>query len=194
MGATWAFIDEYGNPNLEVETPGVRKFYIVVAVILKESALSSVREALEVIRKEHFQTGQLRSKTLGSRRVRCASVLRALSTVDYRFYGLVVDKRSIIRTSGLQWKQSFYKNLCGRAYGKLMKHFPALHVRADRYGDEEFKESFASYIDKHHRLTLFDRGTFDYVPAKDDVAVQLADLMCGLLARCFDPERVKKGT
>jgi len=185
---TWAFIDEYGNPNLEVEKPGVSKFYIVVAVILQEPALASVREALEAVRKEHFQTGQLKSKTLGGRRDRWASVLSALSSVDYRFYGLVVDKRSIIRTSGLQWKQSFYKNLCGRAYGKLMKHFPLLHVRADRYGDEEFKESFAKYIDTHHRLTLFDRGTFDYVPAKDDVAVQLADLMCGLLARCFDPD------
>lgn len=187
---TWAFIDEYGNPNLEVETPGVSKFYIVVAVLLQEPALTDVRAALEAVRGEHFQTGPLKSKTLGSKRDRWASVLSALSSVDYRFYGLVVDKRSIIRNSGLQWKQSFYKNLCGRAYGKLMKHFPSLHVRADRYGDEEFKESFATYLDKHHRLTLFDRGTFDYVPAKDDVAVQLADLMCGLLARCFDPDRM----
>jgi hypothetical protein len=187
---TWAFIDEYGNPNLEVETPGASKFYIVVAVLLQAAALADVRKALETVRREHFQTGPFKSSKLGANRARWISVLTALASVDYRFYGLVVDKRSIIRTSGLQWKQSFYKNLCGRAYGKLMKHFPSLHVRADRYGDEEFKESFAKYIDTHHRLTLFDRGTFDYVPAKDDVAVQLADLMCGLLARCLDPDRM----
>lgn len=187
---TWAFIDEYGNPNLEVETPGVSKFYIVVAVVLQESALAAVRETLEAVRKAHFQTGQLKSKTLGSKRERWVSVLGALASIDYRFYALVVDKRAIIRTSGLQWKQSFYKNLCGRAYGKLMRHFPSLHVRADRYGDTEFKESFAKYIDANHRPTLFDRGTFDYVPAKDDVIVQLADVLCGLLARCFDPDRL----
>ena len=44
---TWAFIDEYGNPNLEVEKPGVSKFYIVVAVLLPEPALYAVRRALE---------------------------------------------------------------------------------------------------------------------------------------------------
>jgi hypothetical protein len=187
---TWAFIDEYGNPNLEVETPGVSKFYIVVAVVLQEPALAAVREALDAVRKDHFQDGQLKSKTLGSKRGRWVSLLAALSSVDYRFYGLVVDKRAIIRASCLQWQRSFYKNLCGRAYGKLMRHFPSLHVRADRYGDEEFKESFAKYINENHRPTLFERGTFEYVPAKDDVLVQLADVMCGLLARCFDPDRL----
>jgi hypothetical protein len=131
-------------------------------VLLDESALGAVRTALETVRKEHFQTGPFKSSKLGSNRPRWVSVLGALTAVDYRFYGLVVDKRAIIRTSGLQWKQSFYKNLCGRAYGKLMRHFPSLHVRADRYGDDEFKQSFARYIEENHSTR-----TVDCVSARD---------------------------
>jgi hypothetical protein len=115
-------------------------------------------------------------------------VLTSVATIPFRFYALVVDKRRLDRAGGLQWKQSFYKHLCGRVYGKLMLAYPALHVRADRYGDEEFKESFGRYIQENHRPTLFDRGTFDFVSAKDDVVIQLADILCGLLARCYDPD------
>jgi Protein of unknown function (DUF3800) len=190
MGAeTWAFIDEYGNPNLAVEVEGASKFYIVAAVILGGETVDAARAALEPIRQARFQTGPMKSRTLGSKRAAWLQLAMSLAAVPFRFYGLVVDKRAIDRNGGLQWKQSFYKFLCGRVYGKLMRAYPALHVRADDYGDEEFKESFGRYIKENHRPTLFDRGTFEFRSAKDDVLVQLADILCGLLARCYDPDR-----
>jgi hypothetical protein len=157
---TWAFIDEYGNPNLDTQIKDVSNFFIVSAVILDATALVDVRAALDVVRRNYFQTGELKSRNLRDNRSRWVSVLSALAPIPFRFAGFVADKRLIDRDSGLQWKQSFYKNLCGRLYGKLMKAYPALRTRADRYGTDEFKQSFAKYIEKNHRPTLFDRGTF----------------------------------
>lgn len=186
---TWAFIDEYGNPNLDTDVKDVSTFFIVTAVILDVSALAEVRAAVEDVRHRFFQTGELKSKNLKDNRARWIGVLSSLAPIPFKFAGVVVDKRRIDKDSGLQWSRSFYKNLCGRLYGKLMKAYPSLHVRADPYGRETFKESFARYIEKNHRPSLFDRGTFDFLDGKDDVLVQLPDILCGLLARCYDPKK-----
>jgi hypothetical protein len=184
---TWAFIDEYGNPNLDTQVKGVSNFFIVSAVILDATALVDVRAALDVVRRNYFQTGELKSRNLRHNRSRWVSVLSSLAPIPFKFAGFVADKRLIDRDSGLQWKLSFYKNLCGRLYRKLMRAYPALRIRADRYGTDEFKQGFAKYIERNHRPTLFDRGTFEFLDGKEDVLVQLADLLCGLLARCYDP-------
>jgi hypothetical protein len=186
---TWAFIDEYGNPNLATEVAGVSQFFIVCAVVLDGDVVQDVRLGLEAVRKAHFQTGEMKSSKLGKDRRRWQTVLAELGRVPFRFYGLVVDKRSIERTSGLQWKRSFYKNICGKAYGKLMRAYGSLQIRADAHGTEAFQESFAKYVTQHHRPTLFDRATLEFVDSKQDVLVQLADILCGLLARCYDPEK-----
>ncbi|MDX2055010.1 MAG: DUF3800 domain-containing protein [Polyangiaceae bacterium] len=188
-GEKWAFVDEYGTPNLDTDQKDVGKFFIVAAVVLDRDALPSTRDALERLRLKHFQTGEMKSSKLGSDRGRWVRLLTDLAAVPFHFYALAVDKRRINKTNGLRWKGSFYKHLCGRAYGKLMRAHPALRVRADQYGRDEFKESFARYIEANHRPNLFDRGTFEFVDGKQDVLVQVADIVCGLLARSYDPDK-----
>jgi len=188
-GEKWAFVDEYGTPNLDTEKKDVGKFFIVTAVILDGAAVDETRTALEEVRRRHFPTGEMRSSKLGKDRGKWERLLTDLATVPFRFYALAVDKREIKKTSGLRWKNSFYKHLCGRVYEKLMAVHPALRVRADQHGRDEFKESFAHYVAANHRPTLFERGTFDFVDGKKDVLLQLADIVCGLLARSYDPDK-----
>lgn len=186
---TWAFVDEYGTANLDTSLRDVGKYFIVTAVILDGRVLESTRAGLEVVRKKHFQTGEMKSKKLGKARGRWARVLADLATVPFKFYALAVDKREISRTSGLKWKNSFYKHLCGRLYNKLMRTYRGLNVRADQYGDVRFKETFARYVEANHRPTLFERGGFELVDGRHEVLTQLADLVCGLLARAYDPDK-----
>lgn len=186
---TWAFVDEYGDPRLETEVAGVTKYFIVTVVLVGASDLDATRQRLEEIRERHFQTGEMKSQKLAGNVARWERLVNDLTVVPFRFYALAVDKREVNRTGGLGWKKSFYKNVCGRAYEKVMRAFPSLHVRADSYGGDAFRKSFARYIDETHRPDLFARGTFDFVEAKSDVLVQLADILSGLLARCYDPDR-----
>jgi hypothetical protein len=187
---TWAFIDEYGDPNIATEKDGVSKYFIVTAVVVRGEQLAELSPAVDAIRAKFFQTGEMKSTKVASDRSRWVRLLGAVGGLSFRFYGLAVDKTSIDRSSGLKWKQSFYKNVCGRAYGKLMQAYPNLHVRADQHGRTEFMESFAAYIRENHRPTLFDRGTFEFVDGKKEVLVQLADIVAGLLARVYDPGKL----
>jgi hypothetical protein len=98
---TWAFIDEYGNPNLDTDVKDVSNFFIVSAVILDVAALDEVRTALDVVRRSYFQTGELKSKNLGHNRGRWAAVLSSLAPIAFKFAGFVADKRLIRRYATL---------------------------------------------------------------------------------------------
>lgn len=191
---TWAFVDEFGNPNLEVEKEGASQSFIVAAVLVEGAQLGRLRTELEVIRKRFFQTGEMKSSSLAGNLSRWKRLLAALAPLPFKFYGLAVDKRRLERDGGLRWKGSFYKNLCGRAYSKLFEGVPDLRVRADRYGRPEFMQSFARYIDKHHPPTLFERARFEFVDGEQDVAVQLADIVAGVLARVVDSDKTRAGS
>jgi hypothetical protein len=185
----WAFIDEYGNANLDTEKKDVSHFFIVAAVLAPEEDLRDLREGVEAVRKRFFQTGEMKSKSLGSNRQRWVTLLEELSELPFRFYGLAVDKNRLDPSSGYQWKGSFYKNLCGHAYGKLLRAHRELQVRADEYGRSEFMRSFAAYITREHQQSLFQKDYFAFVNGADEVLVQLADIIAGLLARVYDPSK-----
>ena len=60
------FIDESGDPYLETEKKGVSDFFVLSAVIVESGQLGDAEaRAREVIRK-HFQTGEMRSASVGS--------------------------------------------------------------------------------------------------------------------------------
>lgn len=186
----WAFIDEYGNTNIATDKAGVSQYFIVAAVLVGEDNLAQARVGADEVRARFFQTGEMKSKKLGADRGRWARLLADLSGLPFHFYGLAVDKARLDPASGFQWKDSFYKNLCGRAYGKLMRAHRGLHVRADEHGRTEFMESFADYIRRNHQPDLFERGTFEFVNGKTEVFVQLADIIAGLLARAYDRDKL----
>lgn len=190
--SVWAFVDEYGNSNLDTSIEHVSSLFIVVAVLVPQQKLDELRQAASSVRARHFQSGKMEVKSKKKLKQQdlpsWQALVRDLRGLDFKFYALSVDKRRLDRGSGFRWNDSFYKNLYGRAYGRVMAGFPGLHVRADRYGDLEFKESFGRYIKANHRPGLFDRGTFDWADEGDPL-VELADILCGLLARCYDPTK-----
>lgn len=57
-GAMWAFIDEYGDPNLATEKDGVSQYFIVAAVVVRQEQLADLRPAVEEVRAKFFQTGE----------------------------------------------------------------------------------------------------------------------------------------
>lgn len=193
--ARWAFIDEYGNANLDTSLQDVSTLFIVTAVLVRDDELEPLRDVLAKIRSRFFQSGKMESKARWLRRGNATTwepLVNALAEVDFRFYALAVDKDRLAKDGGFRFGKSFYKNLCGRAYRQVMAASPNLNVRADRYGDLEFKESFADYVERNHRPTLFHTGSFDWADEGDPLP-QLADVICGLLARCYDPKKAMSG-
>jgi hypothetical protein len=189
-----AFVDEYGQANLDADEPDVGPHFILTAVLVDEAEAGAVRAAVEEVRARHFQTGELRSKRLAKNPARFRQVLEELAPLPFKFYAVVVDKREIHADSALAFKDSFYEFLSGLLYRKLFDAFPNLHVTADEFGREDFMEDFARYLVANHRDTLFDRPRVTFAASKNEPLVQLADVVCGALARTYDSTKTTERT
>lgn len=185
----WAFLDESGEPNLNLEKGGSTHFAIA-AVVVPGIDLPRTREAVESVRARYFQTGPIKSKKVARNLTRRLEILRALSETGVRILGLVVDKRRLDRDSGLRFRQSFMKYLYRFLYERLFRAYPVLHIRADRHGRPEFMASFEAYLQRHCEQTeLFATlPEIEFVDSDSEVLVQAADFFAGSLRIAYGDE------
>jgi hypothetical protein len=186
----FAFVDEYGDANLQTELSGVSTHFIISAVLLPSEGVDEARLAAEAVRRRHFQTGEMKSKGVGADDDRRLRLWKDLAEVPFRYYSFIVDKRRLELTGGLIYKQSFLKFLNGLVYRRLFNVFWSLSITADEHGSKLFMDGFIRYVERQHVPDLFHGSTFNVAPSNSDPLIQLADMVSGTLARFFDPKRL----
>lgn len=184
-----AYIDEFGNFGFDFEKEGVSTHFIVSSVIIDSEKLKQNEEILEKIRKDEFQTGEIKSSLVSKNIQRRKKVLTLLNAVDYHVFTFVIDKRKLI-SEGFKYKQPFYKFLHSLVDRELFKTFPNLQIVADEHGSKEFMSGFIKYIEKRHIPDLFNQSDFRFSNSKSELMVQLADFISGTLSICYDEKRL----
>ena len=142
MDKMYAFIDESGAFGFNFDNPSCSQFFIICAIIVRESDLSTLKEEVERIRKKYFQKGEMKSSQVGSNNRRRKRILDDLKELPYGVYVFICDKKRIGENSGLRYKQSFYKFLNNLVYEELKVAFSQLTIVADAVGGNDFLESF----------------------------------------------------
>lgn len=186
MNQIYAFLDEYGNHDLETSKSGASTYFVIVAVLVQKEELARLQARVEEIRRRYFQTGEMKSSGVGNNHKRRVSILNTLGDLDFKYYSLVVDKERINKDTGLQYKKSFLKHINGKIFNKLFSSFSDIHIIADEHGSEEYKLSFRKYIEKNHMPDLFYKSQFDLVQSNSNVLVQLADFIVGSIAKVYE--------
>lgn len=191
MDKMYAFIDESGAFGFNFDTPSCSQFFIVCAIIVRESDLSTLEEEVERIRKKHFQTGEMKSSQVGRNNQRRKRILDDLLELPYHIYAFICDKKKIGENAGLKYKQPFYKFLNNLAYEELKVAFPQLTIVADAVGDNDFLQSFCKYIKaKNQASDLFGENYLNVQDSKNSVLIQLADFISGSLSYSYEPNKI----
>lgn len=178
-----AFADEYGNNSFDFTSQGTH--FIVASIIINDTQKSSLESGLEIIRKKHFQTGEIKSKKVADNHKRRLTILNELCSLDFNIYALVVDKQRLFG-EGFKFKEPFYKYLNSLLYKELFKAYPNLTLFVDEHGGNDFLLSFKKYVRKNHIRDLFSSSDFETGNSKDSIIIQLADFIAGSLGRCYD--------
>ena len=187
----YAFIDETGAFGFNFQSPDCTHYFIICAIIVKESDLPSLESAVERVRSMYFQTGEMKSSKIGKKNHRRKRILDALQELPYSIYAFICDKQKIGENSGLRYKQSFYKFLNNLVYEELKLAFPRLTIVADSIGENEFLQSFSKYMsEKNMPSDLFGESSFSIEDSKGNVLIQLADFIAGSLAFCYEPSKI----
>jgi len=178
-----AFLDEYGNHDLDVSKDGVSTHFIISSIIIDEDKLAEVEDAAEQIRKKFFQTGEMKSKNVTDNDKRRIAILEQMAKVDFHIFAVVVDKRKLI-SEGYKYKNTFYKSLPSIILRELIKTYPGIKILYDEHGGHKFMGSFIDYI--KGKVDLFNNYEISFASSKSEPLIQFADMISGTLARCYD--------
>ena len=196
MELVYAFTDEYGAFGWDIENPSVSTHFIITAIIVKASDLDSFAQQAEVLRKKHFQTGEIKSSKIGKDHKRRLRVLADLQDMPFSVFSVCIDKKKCIENMsmrGLQYKKTFYKFMNNIVHRELRRAFQKIVVVADEVGTNEYMQSFCQYVSNHQDLpNLFGDVQFGFESSKSDVRIQIADLISGTLAYVYDTHKHSK--
>ena len=182
-----AFIDECGNFGFDFDSEGVSKYYILCAVIVKNSELSQLHNAvLKVKENNGFKDTEIKSSAIGNNYKRRSKILAELLPINFRIILFVADKQAFIKDSPLTtYRQSFIKFLHQRLYNVLYGAYPKLQIIEDQIGTSEFQTSFKKYVREHRPINLLGEYEFDYTDSRDSILVQLADFVGGTIGKNY---------
>lgn len=187
MNRTYAFIDESGNHDLETKKQGASNYFIVAAVLTSDSKISSLKAGAELIRKKFFQNGEIKSSAISSKDYqRRINIINEIMRLDFKYYVLAINKERVYKDSSLRFKKTFLKNISGRMCSSIFASHPQVSVYADGHGSPAFQQSLESYIQKKHSGDLFYHSDFRLVDSKDNVLIQLADIIAGTTAHIYE--------
>lgn len=190
MDRIFAFTDESGNSGFDFSKQDVSSHFIVTAIIVEESFAQEVYEQAEKIRKKYFQTGEMKSSSIGKAHHRRVSLLNELLKLNFKIFAVVIDKHKIFENSGLRYKKSFYKFINNILHEELRNTFKFITVCADELGSNEYMCSFSAYVkERSTPLTLFGDRDFYFENSADHVMIQVADIISGTLSFVFEENK-----
>lgn len=198
MERIFAFTDEYGAFGWDIDNPDVSTHFIITAIIVKESELDDFVQKSEALRKKHFQTGEIKSSKIGKDNNRRLRILQDLQDVPFSIFSVCIDKKKCLENmsiKGLQYKKTFYKFMNNIVHRELRRAFEKITVVADEIGSNEYMQSFCKYVSDHQDMAdLFGDAKFSFENSKNDVRIQVADLISGTLAYVFDRHKKSQNT
>lgn len=190
MERIYAFTDESGAFGWDLENPNVSTHFVISTIIVKASDVDFLREEVEKIRVKHFQTGEIKSSSIGRKHERRKRILAELLHLPFFVFSVVVDKRQLVSSVGLKHKTSFYKFMNNIVHKELRHAFPRLTIVADEIGGSEYMKSFSKYVEERQDVpTFFGEVDFSFENSNNDVLIQLADLISGTFAQVYDVHR-----
>ena len=182
-----AYIDECGNFGFDFENEGVSRNYILCAVIVNNSDLPQLHSLVTAVKNNNgFQNSEMKSSAIGNNYRRRSKIVAELLPINFRVILLVADKQAFIDGSPLTlYRKTFIKFLHQRLYDVLYSAYPKLKIIEDQIGSSAFQESFKSYVRANRPQNLFNEYDFDYVDSKDELLVQLADIIGGSISKAI---------
>lgn len=184
------FVDEYGDPNLDVEREGASAAYIVAAACVRESALNKAVADVAAIRRRYFQSGEMKSSSIGANDRRRLQIVRDLSKLDIFVIAFCANKKAIDKNSGLAFKKSFIKYFANAIYKRIELCGDDFHVIADEHGTRQFQVELKAYLERRFARDLFSKTSFQFDNSKNNLMLQVADVYAGSLARLHDENKM----
>jgi hypothetical protein len=190
------FVDESGDTGLKLGSGSSELFTLTLVIFESAEAAESVSHRIESLRSElRLSAGfEFHFKECSNHRRR--AFLEAIAPFPFKAYSYVVNKAALYGDNFTD-KSSFYIYVCKLLFENARVHLVNANVQIDESGDVAFKRELASYLKRHMNdpeavMPCVKKVTCQN--SKGNNLIQLADMVCGAIARSYQRDRSAPGS
>lgn len=187
------FVDEAGDTGLKLDK-GSSRYFIVTLVLFEENEEAEAADTrIALLRRElglaadfefHFNETPERIKE---------AFFDATVRYSFFYFAIVINKAKLYGP-GFKVKESFYKYAASLVFQNAQQYLTDATVVLDGSGSREFKRQLTSYLNRKVNEPGSGRRRIRRVKLQDSSKnnlIQLADMVCGAMARSFKGRRRK---
>lgn len=176
-----AFIDETGDPHF---TEGGSPTFFVCATVVNANNVEAVQSEIEKIKAKN-DVRELKSSRISSDSRR-SDILSSLAQLPIAVFTILVEKEKL---SGdwFRFRKTFYKYVQRRLVSELFRVYGSLDVTFDRYGSDQYQNSFKGYIERNLQLEIFSQQIY-IESAKTTPLIQISDIIGGSIRKYYGGE------
>lgn len=185
------FIDDSGDAGFQIEK-GSSRFFVISCVIFDDDLeAEKVSVALKQLKRD------LKSKKIEFKFNKCdkkerKEFLKTVNKFEFKIRALVIDKKKIKSEYLKKSKESFY----GYAIKSVLKNnkdtILDAKVRIDGSGGRQFRKTFQAYLRRELNLYKPVMKNCKLIDSKENILIQMADMIAGTIRRYYDPEKTDK--
>ena len=183
------FVDDSGDPGFKFDKGSTRYFVIALVIFSDDLEAEKTAVAIKELRRKLGFPDKMEFKFFKSSREVRERFLHAVTGFDFKVRCLVIDKTKLYSDELKNNKDSFYSY----AIKMVLKHSTEVRdakVKIDGSGDRLFRRNFLYYLRK--QLNDKERKIIKHcklVDSKENVLIQLADMVAGSIRRSYDVEK-----
>lgn len=181
------FVDESGDCGMKNKL-GSSQLFVVAAVIFFENTDANICDAaIEELKAECLK------KTSEFKFNKCCHDYRAkffqkVDALDFLYVAFAFNKAKMYGP-GFQYKEPFYKYCCKLLFETAKPYLIEASVTIDRSGDRLFRNQLQKYLKAKINTSRETIKKLKAEPSHSNNLLQLADMICGAVARSFRYEK-----
>lgn len=180
------FVDESGDCGLKIGNGSTEQFIVTLILFEEHDEAEAVDERISLLKKEmglhpyfefHFNKCKAEIRK---------GFLEAVVPYNFFYCSIVINKAKLYGP-GFKYKETFYKYISSLVFQNAKPHLDEATVILDGNGSKEFRLQLARYL-KNKINNAGESKKISKVKmqnSKDNNLLQLADMVCGAVARSF---------
>lgn len=183
------FVDESGDSGIQ-KRKGSSSLFIIVAVLFVDVADATACDSkIDELRQRLFGNDHREFKFNKCCRDHRNTFLKETGQSEYLYYGFVLNK-SMLYGEGFKYKSPFYKYTAKLLFENVKAYLSDATVVIDGSGEREFQQQLQSYLKAKINADGSDIiKKVKIQKSHSNNLLQLADMVCGALARCYRTEK-----
>lgn len=169
-------------------------FIVAIVVFNDEDVALACDERINLLRRELRMSPGHEFKFHKMSQTLRTAFLEAVAPYDFFYFGIVLNKRGLV-SPNFQIKDTFYKYTCSLVFKNARAILDNATVVIDGSGSRDFRQQLSSYLKRKINDQRGKTKRIGKVKVQDshrNNLLQLADMVCGAVARSFTEKKDAK--